>query len=89
MTPALSKGVRNNYERWENERFNELMQGALSTVDHAEYDRKLEEATAVAMEELPIIPTHFQVVCRATRNGLTYEPRADEYTQAESLAAAQ
>ena len=89
MNPALSSGVRNNYGRWENERFNELMQGALSTVDHAEYESKLLEATAVAMEDLPIIPTHFQVVCWATRKGLAYEPRADEYTQAESLGVAQ
>ena len=87
LNPALSKGVRNNYGRWENERFNELMQGALSTVDLAEYDSKLKEATAVAMEDLPIIPTHFQVACWAARKGLAYAPRADEYTQAESLAA--
>ena len=63
LNPALAKGVRNNYGRWENEEFNELIQGALSTVDLAEYDSKLKAATAVAMEELPIIPTHFQVVC--------------------------
>ena len=85
LNPALSKGVRNNYGRWENERFNELIQGALSTVDLAEYERKLKEATAVAMEDLPIIPTHFQVACWATRKGLAYVPRADESTLAESL----
>ena len=85
LNPALAKGVRNNYGRWENERFNELIQGALSTVDLAEYERKLKEATAVAMEDLPIIPTHFQVACWATRKGLAYVPRADESTLAESL----
>ena len=37
----------------------------------------------------PFIPTHFQVVCWATRKGLVYEPRADEYTQAESLTVTQ
>ena len=89
LTPALSKGVRNNYGRWENEKFNELMQGALSTVDLAEYESKLKAATAVAMHELPIIPTHFQVACWATRKGLAYVPRADEYTAAESLVVTQ
>ena len=89
MAPALSKGVRNNYGRWENEKFNELMQGALSTVDLAEYESKLKAATAVAMHELPIIPTHFQVACWATREGLAYVPRADEYTAAESLVVTQ
>lgn len=89
LSPALAKGVRNNYGRWENERFNELIQGALSTVDLAEYESRLKEATAVAMEDLPIIPTHFQVACWATRKGLAYVPRADESTLAESLSAAQ
>ena len=89
LDPALAKGVRNNYGRWENERFNELIQGALSTVDLAEYESRLKEATAVAMEDLPIIPTHFQVACWATRKGLAYVPRADESTLAESLSAAQ
>lgn len=88
LNPALAKGVRNNYGRWENERFNELIQGALSTVDLAEYESRLKEATAVAMEDLPIIPTHFQVACWATRKGLAYVPRADESTLAESLSAA-
>ena len=89
LNPALSKGVRNNYGRWENEKFNEFMQGALSTVDLAEYESKLKAATAVAMHELPIIPTHFQVACWATRKGLAYVPRADEYTAAESLVVTQ
>ena len=89
LRPALAKGVRNNYGRWENEKFNELIQGALSTVDLAEYESKLKEATAVAMEDLPIIPTHYQVVCWATRKGLAYVPRADESTLAESLVVAQ
>ena len=89
LNPALAKGVRNNYGRWENETFNELLQGALSTVDLAEYESKLKEATAVAMQDLPIIPTHFQVACWATRKGLAYVPRADEYTDAESLVVTQ
>ena len=89
MNPALSRGARNNYGRWENEKFNELIQGALSTVDHAEYESKLKEAASVVMRDLPLIPTHFQVACWATRKGLAYVPRADEYTLAESLSATQ
>ena len=61
----------------------------MSTVDLAEYESKLKEATAVAMQDLPIIPTHFQVACWATRKGLAYVPRADEYTAAESLVVTQ
>jgi peptide/nickel transport system substrate-binding protein len=85
LQPALAKGVRNNYGRWEHPKFNELLEAALSTVGFNTYDGKLKEATAMAMAELPIIPTHFQVVCWAGRKGLRYVARADEYTLAESV----
>jgi peptide/nickel transport system substrate-binding protein len=85
MLPALGDGQRNNYGRWANAKFNELLSGALSTVDDAEYDRLLKEATVVAMKDLPIIPTHYQVACWASRKGLKVIPRADEYTLAKSV----
>ena len=85
LRPALSHGVRNNYGRWEHPKFNELIEGALSTVDMEEYDRLLKEAVAVAMADVPIIPTHYQVACWAARKGLGYTPRADESTLAEYL----
>ncbi len=86
LSPALSQGARNNYGRWENARFNELIKGALSTVDLADHERKLKDATAVVMSDLPIIPTHFQVACWATRKGLAYTPMADESTLAEAVS---
>jgi peptide/nickel transport system substrate-binding protein len=85
LAPALGDGQRNNYGRWANAKFNELLDGALSTVDLAEYDRLLKEATAVAIADVPIIPTHYQVVCWAARKGLKVVPRADEYSLAESV----
>ncbi|MFT7533722.1 MAG: peptide/nickel transport system substrate-binding protein, partial [Gammaproteobacteria bacterium] len=85
LAPALSHGVRNNYGQWEHVEFNQLIEGALSTSDLAEYDRLLQEATAVAMADLPIIPSHFQVACWASKKGLHYIHRADEATLAESL----
>jgi len=81
--PALRKGVRNNYGRWENPEFNQLIEGALGTVDMEKYDRLLKESVAVAMADVPIIPTHYQVACWASRKGLEFTPRADESTLAE------
>lgn len=81
--PALRKGVRNNYGRWENPEFNRLIEGALGTVDMEKYDRLLKESVAVAMADVPIIPTHYQVACWASRKGLEFTPRADESTLAE------
>jgi peptide/nickel transport system substrate-binding protein len=47
------------------------------------YDRLLKESVAVAMADVPIIPTHYQVACWASRTGLEFTPRADESTLAE------
>ena len=85
LGPALRKGVRNNYGRWEHPKFNELIEGALSTVDMEKYDRLLQEAAAAAMADVPIIPTHYQVACWASRKGLEVTPRADEATLAKSI----
>lgn len=83
LGPALREGVRNNYGRWENSEFNRLIEGALGTVDMEKYDRLLKESVAVAMADVPIIPTHYQVACWASRTGLEFTPRADESTLAE------
>jgi len=83
LGPALREGVRNNYGRWENSEFNRLIEGALGTVDMEKYDRLLKESVAVAMADVPIIPTHYQVACWASRAGLEFTPRADESTLAE------
>ncbi|MCR4265227.1 ABC transporter substrate-binding protein [Nitratireductor sp. ZSWI3] len=55
---------------------------ALSTVDDEAREALLAEATEMAIEELAIIPLHFQVNTWATRSGLTYQPRTDEFTLA-------
>jgi peptide/nickel transport system substrate-binding protein len=37
------------------------------------------------MADAPVLPVHHQVNIWATRRGLTYAPRSDEYTLASSL----
>ena len=59
---------------------------ALATVDDAKRQDLLAEATEMAMENVAIIPTHFQVNTWGTRKGLAYEPRTDEYTIAMSVS---
>ena len=85
LLPALGDGQRNNYGRWEHGEFNELLTGALSTVDGETYESLLKQATAVAIADVPIIPTHYQVACWAARKGLRVIPRADEASLAESV----
>jgi peptide/nickel transport system substrate-binding protein len=87
LSPALLKGKRNNYGRWENEEFNTVLNGALSTVDLDVYRAKLARATEIVAEEIPMIPTHNQVAVWAARKGFVYEARANEATLAEAVTA--
>ena len=87
LAPALSEGKRNNYGRWINAEFNKNMSGALATVDLEIYQQRLLRAQRIVADELPIIPTHFQVAVWASRKGIQYEARADESSLAESAHA--
>ena len=59
-----------------------LIEEALRTVDDAKRQDLLAQATERAIENVAIIPTHFQVNTWATKKGLRYVPRTDEYTLA-------
>lgn len=85
ITPALVGGSVNNYGSWKNDRFDAAFQKAMTTVAPAEHDKLLQEATAIAMADVPIIPTHTQVACWAARAGLKIQPQADEYSLAEAF----
>jgi peptide/nickel transport system substrate-binding protein len=57
-----------------------VIQEALATVDDAKRQDLLAKATEMAMENVAIIPTHFQVNTWGAKKGLRYTPRTDEYT---------
>ena len=61
------------------------IQQALRTVDDELRQQLLAEATEMAMENVAIIPTHFQVNTWASRPGIRYNVRTDEYTLATGV----
>jgi peptide/nickel transport system substrate-binding protein len=71
--------------RYANQRVNDLLTQALETVDDAKREKLLQEAVTIAMTELGIIPLHHQINTWATRKGITYTPRTDEYTLAHQF----
>jgi peptide/nickel transport system substrate-binding protein len=71
--------------RYANQRVNDLLSRALETVDDAKREKLLQEAVTIAMTELGIIPLHHQVNTWATRKGIAYTPRTDEYTLAHQF----
>lgn len=85
LAPALLSDSINNYGSWKNAKFDATFKQAMTTVNPAEHARLLKEATALAMADVPVIPTHMQVSCWAARSGLKITPFADEYTRADAI----
>ena len=77
-----------NRGRYSNPAFNSVLADALATVDDAKRKGLLARATEIAIEDVGIIPLHYQVNTWALRKGFTYTPRTDENTDATGVAKA-
>ena len=77
-----------NRGRYSNPEVDKLINDALATVDDAKRQELLARATEVAIEDVGIIPLHYQVNTWAMRKGFTYKPRTDERTLAGDIAKA-
>ena len=74
-----------NYGAFSNPEFDEVYLPAANTVDAAKRKKGLEESTQIALDNVPLIPLHFESSIWAFRKGLTYEGRRDQYTLATSV----
>lgn len=74
-----------NYGGYTNPEFDKVYLAAANTVDAAKRKKGLEEATQIALDNVPLIPLHFESSIWAFRKGLTYEGRRDQYTLATSV----
>ena len=81
---AKGRGVTNR-SLYSNPELDGLIDAALGTIDAAEREALYRRATAVAMEDLAIIPLHHQVNIWAMRSGFAYNARNDERTMAMEL----
>ena len=86
LTLQPDKGYGNtNRGRYSNPQVDELTIKAMSTVDDAEREKLLQQASKAAMSDYGIIPLHFEVTPWAVKKGLTYRPRVDQYTLATEV----
>jgi peptide/nickel transport system substrate-binding protein len=69
-----------NRGRYSNAELDKIVEDALATVDDITREKMLQKATEIAIDDLGIIPLHYQVNTWATRAGLAYVPRTDEST---------
>ena len=74
-----------NRGRYANAELDKLIDEALATVDDAKRQTLLAKASELAMGDVGLIPSHYQINTWAARKGLKYAPRADEYTVIGSL----
>ena len=90
MTNNKDRGFGNaNRGRYSNAEVDDLVIEALATVNDARRQDLLARATEIAMEEVGLIPLHFQVNTWGTRPGLSYQARTDEYTLAMGVVSTQ
>ncbi len=71
-----------NRGRYSNAEVDKLIGEALASVDDRKRQDLLARATEVAIEDVGIIPLHYQVNTWALRKGFNYKPRTDEFTLA-------
>ncbi len=71
-----------NWGRFSNVKVDYLIEQALQQVDDENRRTMLQQATKLSMEDLGIMPIHFQFTIWATTKKVAYTPRTDEYTLA-------
>ncbi len=76
-----------NRGRYSNPVLDKAIDEALATVDDTKRAELLAKASEIAIEDVGVIVSHYQLNTWATRAGLKYEPRTDENTVANSVSA--
>jgi peptide/nickel transport system substrate-binding protein len=71
-----------NWGRYGNPKVDYVIGQALQQVDDDNRRAMLQQATKLSMDDLGIMPIHFQYTIWATKKGVAYTPRTDEYTLA-------
>ncbi|MFN3746456.1 MAG: ABC transporter substrate-binding protein [Hyphomicrobiaceae bacterium] len=74
-----------NRGRYSNPELDKVVEQALATVDDAKRAELLAKASEMAIEDVAVIVSHYQLNTWATRKGLRYTPRTDEYTIATGV----
>jgi peptide/nickel transport system substrate-binding protein len=77
-----------NRGRYSNAEVDRLLGQALQTLDDERREKLLQEATQVALDDVAIIPLHFQTNIWGMRRGLAHTPRVDELTRPQDVRPA-
>ena len=75
-TPAKGYGL-GNHGGYSNRRVDEIAETNAAILDQRQRQAVLQEAAAIVMDDLPLLPLYVQDDIYAVRAGVTFEPRAD------------
>jgi peptide/nickel transport system substrate-binding protein len=81
---AKGMGVTNR-GRYSNPAMDKLLSEALVTMDEKKREAMVQQAAELAMNDVGLIPLHYEVSTWAAARGFKYTPRTDQYTLAMSL----
>jgi len=82
--PAKGMGVTNR-GRYSNPEFDKQVTEALVTMDDKKREAMIQRAAETAMNDVGLIPIHYEVSTWGTAKGFRYEARTDQYTLATGL----
>lgn len=74
-----------NYSGWSNAAFDAATVTALTTMDETARGQLLREASRIALEQMPVLPIHFESAVWAFRRGLAFAGRMDQTTLAQDV----
>ncbi len=74
-----------NYSGWSDPTFDAQAVPALTTMDDAARNALLQAASRRALEQMPVLPIHFESAVWAFRRGLKFEGRMDQTTLAQEI----
>ena len=57
----------------------------MSTIDDKEREALLQRAATLGLKDIGLVPLHHQINTWATRKGVVYTPRTDEYTLSQEF----
>ena len=91
LTHQPQKGLgQTNRARYSNTKVDELVVKAMATINDKERESLLQQASKIAMvDDVGILPLHFEVTPWAFKKGLSYKARTDQYTLAADIRPAQ
>ena len=88
-THDLAKGMGvTNRGRYSNPEFDKVLSQALVTMDDKKREALIQQAAEMAMNDVGLIPLHYEVSTWATTKSFRYSPRTDQYSLAMGIKPA-